>query len=304
MTGRILMTGSAGLIGRTLRAMLEADGHVVAGCDLRAPDPNERFDLSDSNAIRNAIKKCDGVIHLGGVSRVIDGEQNPRLCESVNIDGTHGIAEAIVASPRRPWLVFASSREVYGQPSRLPCGMKTPLNPMNTYARSKLAAEKIVFNLRKKGAKVAVLRFSNVFGSVNDYPDRVIPAFTRAAATGGVLRLEGESNLFDFTVLKDTATAVKMTVDALEFGAADLPPLDIVTGRATSLRELAEMALAAGSGRIVVASPRSFDVAKFQGDPNPAADHLGWRACGRLEEKIAELVGAFRSKELTNKCEF
>ena len=295
MTSKVFITGSSGLIGRALRAMLEADGISVVGCDLRAADSQQRFDLCDVVAVRHAIKNCDGVIHLGGVSRVIDGERNPKLCARVNVDGTHGIVEAVAESPRRPWLLFASSREVYGQPPRLPCGPETPLNPMNAYARSKAAAERIVFNLRKKGATVAVLRFSNVFGAVDDYPDRVVPAFARAAATGGVMRLEGPDNLFDFTGLEDAATAAQMAVGALQSGIADLPPLDVVTGRATSLYELAAMAMATGSGRTIIAPPRDFDVPRFQGDPAPIAHHLGWRASGRLEEQVARLVNEFRA---------
>ena len=291
----IFMTGSAGLIGRALRARLEADGISVVGCDLRAAHSHERFDLRDSSAVRRAMRECDGVIHLGGVSRVVEGERNPELCESVNVGGTRGIVGAAAESPRRPWLLFASSREVYGRPSRLPCAAGTRPDPINAYARSKLAAERAVFGLREKGGTVAALRFSNVFGSADDHPDRVVPAFARAAAGGGVLRLEGPDNVFDFTALEDSVSAARKAVEALRAGHSDLPPLDIVTGRATSLRELAGMALAAGSGETVTAPPRLFDVSRFQGDPGPAARWLGWRAEHRLEERVARLVGDFRA---------
>ena len=294
-TRKIFMTGSAGLIGRALRARLEADGFRVVGCDLRAADARERFDLRDLAAVRRAMRGCGGVIHLGGVSRVIDGERNPELCESVNVDGTRGIVESAMASPGRPWLLFASSREVYGQSSRLPCGVGTPLNPINTYAKSKCAAERMVSGMRERGGTAAVLRFSNVFGSVDDYPDRVAPAFARAAAGGGAIRLEGPDNTFDFTALEDAACAARKAVEALEAGCADLPPLDIVTGRGTSLRELADMAMSAGGAcETVVAPPRSFDVARFQGDPALARRHLGWRAKARLAERVARLVDNFQ----------
>ena len=292
---KIFMTGSAGLIGRALRAQLEADGFSVVGCDLRARDPQERFDLRDLPAVCRAMRGCGGVIHLGGVSRVIEGERNPELCESVNIDGTRGIVDSAAEEPGRPWLLFASSREVYGQPPRLPCGSGTPLNPVNAYAKSKCAAERAIFNLRERGGTVAVLRFSNVFGSMDDYPDRVVPAFARAAASGGIIRLEGADNTFDFTALEDATSAARKAVEALEAGRADYPPLDIVTGRATSLLELADMAMMTGGAcRTIVAPPRLFDVARFQGDPDPAAHYLGWRAQARLEERVARLVGDFQ----------
>ena len=295
---KIFMTGSAGLIGRAARARLEAGGVCVAGCDLRAQDPLERFDLRDLPALRRALWGCDGVIHLGGVSRVIDGERRPRWCERVNVAGTEGIVRAVAEARARPWLLYTSSREVYGEPRRLPCGLGAALAPMNVYAKSKLAAEQAVLGLRAAGGAAMVLRFSNVFGAVDDYPDRVVPAFARAAAVGGVLRLEGADNMFDFTALEDAVGAVCMAVEALQAGEHDYPPLDIVTGRGTALRELAEIALAAGNGaaaEVREAPARAFDVARFCGDPAPAARYLGWRAKMRLEQRVARLVGDFRA---------
>lgn len=291
---RIFITGSAGLIGRALRLSLESGGRTVVGCDLRADAAAEKFDLRDSRRVHSAIANCDGIIHLGAVSRVVWGEKNPPLCESVNVGGTRILAAAALASPRKPWFLYASSREVYGNPLRLPCGPDSPINPENTYARTKAEAERVVLALRGKKTAVASLRFSNVFGSVNDHVDRVVPAFARAAANDGILRLEGADNFFDFTHLDDTVAAVLRTVDALESGVNDLPPLDIVTGRATSLLQLAKIAMTAGGGQIKNAPSRGIGAEKFQGDPFPAKEHLGWRARQSLEEMVARLVSDFR----------
>ena len=283
------------MIGRALRARLEAAGVRVVGCDLRASNLCERFDLRDLPAVRRAMRECGGVIHLGGVSRIIEGERNSELCKSVNISGTSGIVDAAAESPKRPWMLFASSREVYGQPPNLPCVEGTPPNPINVYAKSKLAAERMVLSLRERGGTVAVLRFSNVFGSTDDYPDRVVPAFAKAAASGGILRLEGPDSVFDFTALEDSVSAAHKTVEALQTGRSDMPPLDIVTGRATSLRELADISLSAGSGETIIAPPRLFSASRFQGDPRAAARHLGWRAAIPLEQRVTRLVGDFRT---------
>ncbi|MEO8630408.1 MAG: NAD-dependent epimerase/dehydratase family protein [Betaproteobacteria bacterium] len=43
-----------------------------------------------------------------------------------------------------PWLIFASSREVYGQPASLPATEDAPLRPVNVYGRSKLEGEYLV----------------------------------------------------------------------------------------------------------------------------------------------------------------
>jgi len=290
---RIFITGSAGLIGRSLRINLVADGWAVLGCDLRADLEDERFDFRDVYRVQSAIENCNGVIHLGAVARVVWGERNPSECRSVNIEGTKALVDAILELKHRPWLLYASSREVYGNPSRLPCGLDSPINPENTYARTKAEAERIVLAARSQGITAASLRFSNVFGSVHDHADRVVPAFARAAADNGVLKLEGPDNFYDFTHLDDTVAAIMLAVGKLEAGVNNLPPLDIVTGRATSLRQLAEIAIAAGRGHIEVAPSRGIGAEKFLGDPLPARKHLGWVAQNPLELMVARLVDDF-----------
>ena len=202
-------------------------------------------------------------------------------------------AQQRLASRRQPWFLYACSREVYGNPPRLPCGPDSPINPENIYARTKAEAERLILALREEKMIVASLRFSNVFGSVADHADRVVPAFARAAADNGILRLEGPGNFFDFTHLDDTVDAVMLTVNALEAGVNDLSPLDIVTGRATTLRQLAQMALAAGGGQIENAPSRGIGAERFQGDPGPAKTHLGWSARQCLEDVVARLVNEF-----------
>ncbi len=288
------------MIGQAVRDMLQARGFFVIGCDLRADLEAEKYDFRDVRSVRKNITKCDGVIHLGALSRVIWGEQYPALCRSINIDGTRIILSAAAESPRKPWLIFSSSREIYGTPPTLPCSPDTPFNPENTYAKSKLAGETMALDLRRHGNRVAVVRFSNVFGTATDYHDRVTPAFAKAAANNGVLKVRGADHVFDFTALDDVVAAVSKTVDALIAGIGDLPPIDIVSGRATSLRDLAEMALAKGDGRIIIAPPQGFYPKHFQGNPRPAEKYLGWRPQQILEEAVGRLVGDFHRRRESN----
>lgn len=290
---RIFMTGSAGLIGRALRRRLEDGGREVAGCDLRADAADEKYDLRDAGRVREAVARCDGIIHLGALSRVVWGQHYPKLCRSINIGGTRVVMRAVAESAHKPWLLLAGSREVYGTPATLPCRADNPLRPENIYAKTKLKAEKMAMGLRQCGNRIAVLRFSNVFGSANDYHDRVAPAFARASARGGDLDVRGPDGVYDFTVLDDVVAAVLRAADALANGIGDLPPIDIVTGRAVSLLELAKMAIAAGGGRIIIKPPTGFYPKRFQGDPRPAEKYLGWRAQCVLEDAMRRLVGDF-----------
>lgn len=291
---KIFVTGISGLIGGAARRALESLGYPVCGCDLRSPVDSERFDFRDVEKLRAVLGDCGGVLHLAAVSRVVWGETHPELCRRINIDGTRVLMDAVLEMPQKMWLIYASSREIYGTPSKLPCTADLPPNPENLYARTKLAGERMADDLRRAGVRTLVVRFSNVFGSVEDYHDRVVPAFAKAAAHGGTLSVRGADSVLDFTPLPDAVSALVCAVRAASEKINGFPAVDIVTGRATSLMELAKMARACGGGNIAVEKRENFYPARFQGDPAPAKKYLGWSPRKSLEESVEQLVRDFR----------
>lgn len=264
---------------------------MVIPFDLRSNPPR---DVTDAAAMQEALRDVDGVIHLAGVSRVIDGERNPDLCRRTNIEATRTLLRLALERPSAPWFIQASSREVYGQQERLPVPEDAPLSPRNVYAHSKVAVERLAEEARDRGMVTAVVRFSNVFGDIQDHADRVVPAFARAAAVGGAVRVDGSGCTFDFTFAPDVADGLARVARLLCDGERGLPPIHFVAGRQTSLGDLAEMAMAHGAAARQEAPARSFDVHRFCGDPRRAADLLGWRASTPLETGFARLVEAFR----------
>lgn len=296
---KILITGSEGLVGRAVRKELSALGIDVVGCDLRAEAAGEQFDFRNTEKLQNALENCDGVLHLAAVSRVVWGEMYPELCQDINVGGMRILTETIAQSPRKVWVIYASSREIYGTPPSLPCVPETPPNPENIYARTKYTGEQMMHNLRSLGVSTAIVRFSNVFGWTHDYHDRVIPAFAKAAASGGVLTVRGGDGIYDFTPLSDTVDAVVRTVQAVSSGVCDMPPIDIVTGRGTSLLDIARMACTYGSGEIVLEERQPFYPARFQGDPRPAKALLGWEPKETLENAVKKYVEDFKTTKHT-----
>lgn len=295
---RILVTGSAGLIGRTVSPLLRAEGMNVVPFDLRHRPLHGAGDLRDPAALAAASAGVGGIIHFGAVSRVIDGERDPERCWRVNVEATHALLDLAVGSAQRPWIIYASSREVYGQQDTLPVAEDAPLQPRNIYARSKAEAERLTGEARAAGLRTAILRFSNVYGDTHDHADRVIPAFARAAAQGGAIRIDGAECTFDFTHVADVARGILLAVRRLRDGETALPPIHFVSGRQTSLGQLASLACGIGGPalRVVQAPPRSFDVHRFAGDPARAERLLGWRATTPLETGFARLAEAFRAE--------
>ncbi|WAS91386.1 NAD-dependent epimerase/dehydratase family protein [Nannocystis punicea] len=297
MNQTILLTGSAGLIGTALTAHLRPLNLDVRTLDLR--DPGGPGDIRDAETVRRAVLKCTGIIHLAAVSRVVWGERDPAACRATNIRGTRLILEAAHASPIRPWVIFASSREVYGQPRRLPVTEDAALAPINVYGDTKVAGERLVAEARGLGLGVAIVRLSNVYGSLADHHDRVIPAFVRAAVRGAPLRVDGPGHTFDFTHVDDTACGIAVLAAMLARGESPPPPIHFLTGQPTTLGELAALAveLAGTRAPIVGAPPRDFDVARFFGDPARAHRLLGWSPRVPLREGLARFIAAVRAEE-------
>lgn len=157
------ITGSEGLIGSALRPVLEGLGYCVARLDVRLPPHHHgRGDVRDVAAVQRFVGSCAGVVHLAGVSRVIWAERDPDACIETNVGGTSNIVRAAHEVRHRPWVLFASSREVYGEPMALPVVEDALSRPFNIYGESKLAAERAVFSARASGLTTGVVRLSNV----------------------------------------------------------------------------------------------------------------------------------------------
>ena len=297
MGNRILVTGSEGLVGRALRATLAARGNEIVGLDLRGTEGGYG-DVRDPGRVREAVARCRGVVHLAAVSRVVWAERAPDDCRSTNIGGLRCVLEAALEQPARPWVLFASSREVYGQPRSLPATEDTPLSPVNLYGRSKVAGERLVEAARAGGLRTATVRLSNVYGSVLDHADRVVPAFAQAAVEGSAVRVDGAACTFDFTHIDDTVRGMVAVMDRLE-GSETLPPIHLLTGAPTTLRELAAMTTTFAGNEAAGrrgAAPAVRRCPLLRRSMRGRGKMLGWKPRVALQDGFARLVRDLRAR--------
>ncbi len=289
---RILITGSAGLIGKSITCLLSKHGYQCIGFDLESSDPCDIRDYPKLNAM---AQTCDGIIHLAAVSRVVWGYKNPELCRDVNIRGTQNVLEAAIHSPRKPWVLFTSSREVYGQQTHFPVKESAPLLPMNSYANSKVQGEKLVDQYREGGLRAAIVRLSNVYGRTDDHKDRVIPAFCQGSLANEALRVEGVNHVFDFTYIDDVIVGLFEVIKKLEKNSVDFSPLQLTSGVGTTLLEAAKICIeyAGNKNSYIEAPSRSYDVNKFYGDPTKAKNILNWEARISLRDGVKKLMEDF-----------
>ena len=154
---RILVTGSAGRLGRAAVKALAARGHIVIGFDLR-PTPgipeaqSITGTLQDTDAIEQAAEGTDAIIHLAATP---DDARFPRgtppddgdnfLSELVpnNIVGGYHVMEAARKTGVKK-IVLASTGQVvdgYVEAGRMPVQAGWPLHPKYLYASTKVFLE-------------------------------------------------------------------------------------------------------------------------------------------------------------------
>jgi uncharacterized protein (TIGR01777 family) len=115
----VAITGATGLIGRTLAASLEADGHRVRRVVRRAPvGPDEvRWDPAAGTIDAAGLAGVDAVVHLAGepIGARRWSEEVKREIRSSRVEGTRLIAETVAGlAPRPSVLVSSSAVGVYG----------------------------------------------------------------------------------------------------------------------------------------------------------------------------------------------
>ena len=285
---RILVTGAAGVLGRSLCPALEQAGFEVHGLDRRWA---AHQDLLTSDCVKD-LNSCRGVIHLAGCSRVAWAEADPARAWRDNVAATGALLDALAARGNSPWLIFASSREVYGRLEQLPASESTPGRPANIYGATKAEAEGLIAQARSAGLSAVTLRLTNLYGSNQDHPDRLVPAFVAAAREGRPLLVRGPRRTLDLLHIDDAVAAILATVHRLQAGEIGPSTLNICSGRAITLGELAAtiVRLGASNSALRTLDAPCHEVDAFVGDPSAAWRALGWTPRFHLDEGLVRLL--------------
>lgn len=188
----ILITGGAGYKGIVLTSKLLEQGYKVTVLDNFMYGYEPILHLSKhknlniiKRDIRNGVEKVeqyDVIFHLAGISGFPACASNPHSAQLINVEATRQLGKSI---SRNQVLIYASTTSVYGK-SGLPCNENTIVDPVSTYAHTKLEAEKILMEYEN----VVSLRFATIFGfSPRMRMDLMINDFTYKALKEGVLVL-------------------------------------------------------------------------------------------------------------------
>jgi nucleoside-diphosphate-sugar epimerase len=207
---KILITGSSGMIGSELAPMLVEAGHEVHGLDRKEPEftPLANFIQHDLLEPVRLDQSFDLIIHLAANARVWELVENPDLALE-NVITTHNIFEfARKAGIKK--ILFASSREVYGNGNSLPVNesVGSQRKSESSYAASKLFGEAYAWAYTNcYNLDVKIVRFSNVYGKY-DYSDRFVPKVIGLLKDNQPVEIWGEGKVLDFTYITDAAQGI------------------------------------------------------------------------------------------------
>ena len=169
MTGPVLVTGAAGLIGGWLRGGLPERGWALRSVDVvpvPEPRPGEEHlvaDVTDLEQMVAATAGASALVHLAGIS----GESTWPAISHANIQGTYCALEAARrAGVQR--VVLASSNHATGYTPRPGQGLLTeadaPHRPDTYYGVSKVAMEGLgSLYVDRYGMDVVCLRIGSAF---------------------------------------------------------------------------------------------------------------------------------------------
>ncbi|MFF8764566.1 NAD-dependent epimerase/dehydratase family protein [Nocardiopsis dassonvillei] len=306
---RVLVTGGAGFIGGhvvRLLASLGAEVTVLDSLDAYPFDQAGRFgvrgaaevvrgDAADPATAFPLVAAADAVVHAAAVADVAACTAEPERDFS-SMRAAQTVLEAARRHPPRR-LVMTSSAQVYGtSPSRGALFHEDDAReePGTLYANSKGWAEgQARLYGRLFGLPVTVLRYFSVYG-----PHQVpkpgshswaAALFSVRALRGLPLVVHGDgSQVRDQVAVRDVARA---TVAALFAPGAAGATVNVGSGRATSIAELADTVARIVPGTRIERGPRPpGDPEGGAADTGRMADLLGVEASTGLEEGLAEYV--------------
>lgn len=294
---RVLVTGGAGFVGANLVRRL-TDRHDVRVLDSLATGAKDNVpegvellvgDIRDADAVTEAVRGSDAVVHLAAAGSVVDSVTDPFPNFDVNVRGTLTVLDAARATGVER-VVFASTGGALIGRTHGPVDEQSVPRPLSPYGASKAAAEAYCHAYAGSyGLRTVCLRFANLYGPFSAHKKGVVTAFFGALHEGDPLVVFGDGRATrDFLNVADVCDALDRAL------RADVPggtTVHLATGVETSIDRLAELcSLVAGRPGHPVEhrGRRTGEVENNVGSYRLAADLLGFAPTVPLRDGLAD----------------
>ena len=314
---RVLITGGLGFIGSTLARELVEAGSTVVLVDSLIPQYGGNLhnvagiedrvkinisDVRDEHSFRYLVRNQDYLFNLAGQTSHVDSMVDPYTDLEINCRSQLSILEACRHQNSDIRAVFASTRQLYGRPQRLPVDEKHPLAPVDVNGINKLAGEwyHLLYG-DVYGLDVCVLRLTNTYGPrmrVKDARQTFLGYWFKQLLCGDELLVFGDgTQKRDFNYVDDAVRALLLAATRDE---AIGKVYNLGDDEVVSLVQLAELLVSLDDGargyRVVPFPPdrKTIDIGDYYGDFTKIQRELGWEPKVALEDGIRQSLEFYR----------
>jgi UDP-glucose 4-epimerase len=196
-------------------------------------------DAADAAGLADALDGVRDVVFCAGAVTPAEAETDPAAAERATTPPLVAVVDALCRRPGARLLFVSSGGTVYGDTGLAPVAEDHPLRPVTTYARLKVAGERLLGEARTRdGLAGTSLRCANVYGlhQAAWRSQGVVATLLAAAAGGQVVPLFGDGlAVRDHVLVDDVAAAVVALLDRDD----ELPPaVNVGTAVGTTLSGL------------------------------------------------------------------
>jgi UDP-glucose 4-epimerase len=311
---KVLITGGLGFIGSNLARRLVGLGAAVTLVDSLVPEyGGHRFnidgledrvrvnisDVRDPYSLRTHLAGQDFLFNLAGQTSHLDSMEDPFTDLEINCRAQLSILETCRQFNKTVRIVFASTRQIYGRPERLPVDERHPLRPVNGI--NKLAGEfyhRLYHDVYELPA--CVLRLTNTYGPrmrIKDARQTFVGVWIRLLLEGKPFEVWGGQQLRDFTYVDDCVDALLLAAVRPEAAGK---VFNLGGGEVTSLVDLARLLVDLnGVGhfeqREFPADRKRIDIGDYYADDALIRKTLGWRPSVSLRDGFKRTLDFFRT---------
>jgi UDP-glucose 4-epimerase len=319
---KILITGGAGYVGSACLRHLGQHGHEVLAYDNLVEGhpkavgghPLVRGDIADTALLTKTLIEfeADAVMHFAAATNVGESVVNPEYHWRNNVSGSLSVLNAMRAAGVDR-ILFSSTSSTYGLSAEVPMTEETPLQPINPYARSKLAVEWMIRDFAEAyGIGFVLLRYFNAagadpsgeFGEYHDPETHLIPRVLEVAlGRRDAVEIYGTDYptsdgtcLRDYVHIEDLAQAHRLAIEAAT--TQDRRVFNIGSGTGFTVREVIEACRSVTNADIkVVEGPRRpGDPVALLCDPSRLINELGWSPTYTSLRDIVQTAWAWHAR--------
>lgn len=312
---KVLITGGLGFIGSNLARRLVGEGAQVTLVDSLIPEYGGNraniadfadqvevniADVRDPHAMGHLIQGKDYLFNLAGQTSHLDSMTNPHTDLEINCRAQLSILEACRLRNPSIRVVFASTRQIYGKPDRLPVDENHLLRPTDVNGINKMAGEwyHILYS-QVYGIRACSLRLTNTYGPgmrIKDARQTFLGIWVRRILEDKPFEIWGGEQKRDFTYVDDCVDALLLAATRAEadgqifnLGGCEVVTLKEVGDLLQRIEPRAQYEL-----RSFPAERKAIDIGDFYAEFSKIQHQLGWAPRIDLEAGLKKTLAYYR----------